>query len=338
MKSSHRKKTGKVTLADVAKSVGVSTMTISRALREPDKVATALKERIFTAIDELGYVPNSAASHLASAKSRLIVLVVSSFSATGFREFYSAFSNVLKKKGYRLIVESLQNESDYTRFTYDILSYNPEAIVFLYVNGEAFNSSVINNSAIPIFSVYSNVLDGQQQQTHTFDASLDNAITHLLERGKQDIGFLVMEDNDNHYLNNHLLTAWNRAMLRNNRAPNQLIYHNGPTEPTSVYSTLETVAKTWPDVDALICSHAMLAYSCLQYARRNGISVPQQLAVLSLIDDQTPYFQAQRCTHIEIPFATVGRRVAENIIAVIVEHQSPQALQIEPHLVNGVTT
>ena len=64
-----RRSTGKVTLADVAQLAGVGTMTVSRALRTPEQVSDKLREKIEAAVQELGYMPNLAASALASASS-----------------------------------------------------------------------------------------------------------------------------------------------------------------------------------------------------------------------------------------------------------------------------
>lgn len=79
-----RKNTGKITLAEVAKLVGVSTMTVSRALRMPEKVNPELRTRIEAAVSELGYVPNLQARNLASADSSLVMGVVPSFSSRAF--------------------------------------------------------------------------------------------------------------------------------------------------------------------------------------------------------------------------------------------------------------
>ncbi|RCJ54988.1 LacI family DNA-binding transcriptional regulator, partial [Klebsiella pneumoniae] len=64
-----RRSTGRVTLADVAQLAGVGTMTVSRALRTPEQVSDKLREKIEAAVSELGYLPNLAASSLASASS-----------------------------------------------------------------------------------------------------------------------------------------------------------------------------------------------------------------------------------------------------------------------------
>ena len=62
--------TGRVTIIDVAAEAGVSPMTVSRALKNPRLVQEQSRQRILEAIDRLGYVPNQAASTLASARSR----------------------------------------------------------------------------------------------------------------------------------------------------------------------------------------------------------------------------------------------------------------------------
>jgi LacI family transcriptional regulator len=63
---------GHVTLGDVARHVGVSAQSVSNALHNPDRVSPATRERILTAVTELGYRPNRSARALRSRRSRLI--------------------------------------------------------------------------------------------------------------------------------------------------------------------------------------------------------------------------------------------------------------------------
>lgn len=104
-----RKNTGKITLAEVAKLVGVSTMTVSRALRMPEKVNPELRNRIEAAVSELGYVPNLQARSLASADSSLVMGVVPSFSSPGFLAVSETLQTVLATQGYSMMfIESSQ--------------------------------------------------------------------------------------------------------------------------------------------------------------------------------------------------------------------------------------
>ena len=109
-----RRSTGKVTLADVAQLAGVGTMTVSRALRTPEQVSDKLREKIEAAVQELGYMPNLAASALASASSWTIAMVVPNLSEAGCSEMFAGLQQVLQvlrvlEKVLHLQLNQLQN-------------------------------------------------------------------------------------------------------------------------------------------------------------------------------------------------------------------------------------
>ena len=81
---------GRVTLQDVAQSLGVSSMTVSRALRGGANVDPHLLERIRSAAQEMGYVPDPAARALASQKSNQILMLVPMLSNGLFVELIEA--------------------------------------------------------------------------------------------------------------------------------------------------------------------------------------------------------------------------------------------------------
>ena len=76
----------RITLADVAREVGVSTMTASRAISRPELVTPELRAQIEKAIEALGYVPNRAARALASARSHVIAVLIPSLSNAVFTD------------------------------------------------------------------------------------------------------------------------------------------------------------------------------------------------------------------------------------------------------------
>ena len=65
-------------MRDVAKRAGVSTMTVSRALNEPNKVSPEMRERVIRAVKEIGYLPNHLARSLSSTRSTTVGLIVPS--------------------------------------------------------------------------------------------------------------------------------------------------------------------------------------------------------------------------------------------------------------------
>ena len=79
-----RRSTNTVTLDDVARHARVSPQTVSRSIRTPELVSEFTLERVRNSIAETGYVPNLAASNLASNRSMTVAAVIPAVSASVF--------------------------------------------------------------------------------------------------------------------------------------------------------------------------------------------------------------------------------------------------------------
>ncbi len=86
-------------MRDIAKAVGVSTMTVSRALRADASVAPATREAILQAVQQLGYVPDLAAGGLSSRRSRFVAILVPSLNNPHFSETVLGLSSGWTRQG-----------------------------------------------------------------------------------------------------------------------------------------------------------------------------------------------------------------------------------------------
>src|SRR5207237_175641 len=86
-------KSGKIRLTEVAKLAGVSPITASRFFRNPDALSLAKRERVDSAVKELGYVPNLAARALASHRTEVIGVVIPSLTNSVFADVLVGFSH-----------------------------------------------------------------------------------------------------------------------------------------------------------------------------------------------------------------------------------------------------
>ena len=100
-------------MEDVARRAGVSQMTVSRALRTPDKVAPGTRARIAAAVAELDYVPDMVAGGLAAKRSRLVAVIVSTLENSIFAATVEGLSSVLREDGYAVLLGA----SGYSRET-----------------------------------------------------------------------------------------------------------------------------------------------------------------------------------------------------------------------------
>ena len=97
------------TLNDIAKKVGVSQSTVSRVINGSAPISDEMKNKVYTAMKELNYHPNSLARNHAKGKSLTIGLVVdadndNAFAISFFTRCVYAMEKVAQRKGYSLLI------------------------------------------------------------------------------------------------------------------------------------------------------------------------------------------------------------------------------------------
>jgi LacI family transcriptional regulator, galactose operon repressor len=99
-----------VTIKDIARRVGLSVTTVSRALNDFDDVNTETKELIRKTAGEMGYVPNLMAQRFQKSKTDTIGLILPTFgprfSDPFFSELLAGIGNIAANRGYDLLVST----------------------------------------------------------------------------------------------------------------------------------------------------------------------------------------------------------------------------------------
>jgi LacI family gluconate utilization system Gnt-I transcriptional repressor len=118
------------TMGDVAATVGVTQMTVSRAFARPDLVDPATRERILRAADKLGYVPNRAAGALASAVSPLLGVLIPSLADATYHGIFSALAETVGEDRYLVVAAETQYSEDRERAALlRLLGWRPAGLV-----------------------------------------------------------------------------------------------------------------------------------------------------------------------------------------------------------------
>ena len=128
--NSHPRRHGRVTLAEVATQAGVTTMTVSRFLREPQLVAPDTASKIAIALKETGYIPNLQAGSLASGRSQAVAVIVPNMAHSIFADTLHGLGEGLQTAGLHMLVSStgysLALEEQQIR---NVLGWVPAALV-----------------------------------------------------------------------------------------------------------------------------------------------------------------------------------------------------------------
>jgi LacI family transcriptional regulator len=108
-------KAGAVTLADIARRAGVSSITASRALRPNGVVAQTTRARVLAAAAELGYVPNLLARGLVQNRTATVGVVVLELSNPFFVPMLSAVESIAAKRDFLVVVGESRRDADKER-------------------------------------------------------------------------------------------------------------------------------------------------------------------------------------------------------------------------------
>jgi LacI family transcriptional regulator len=96
--------TSRVTMADVAREAGVSTMTVSRVVNEKGEISAATRQRVLAVIEQLGYRPSAIARGLATQRTGTLGLVVPDISNPFFSDLARGAEDQAYAEGYNIFL------------------------------------------------------------------------------------------------------------------------------------------------------------------------------------------------------------------------------------------
>jgi len=108
-----------VSIDEVARAAGVSAATVSRALSGRGQVSPTTRERVSAVARELGYTVSSAASSLATGRTRCIGVIVPFIDRWFFNSVVSGISDALTRAGYDLILYNVSSDPDARRMIFE---------------------------------------------------------------------------------------------------------------------------------------------------------------------------------------------------------------------------
>lgn len=302
-------------MADVARLAGVSTSTVSRALRQPEIVSAKLRDRINGAIGQLGYVPNLVAGGLAAARSRSVGVVVPSIMNSFFASTIEDMSAVLAARGYQLML----GISDYREQIEDaivssLLAWSPAGIVLTGCRHSRQTLRRLLEVDVPIVEMWE--LDDRPIDCVVgFSARAvgRTVARHFIERGARRPAF-VGAALDRDYRAATRGAGFAEAIEAAGLPPPPCIALPERASVTLGAQGLAKLLEQHPDADAAFFSNDALAMGAVFEAQRRGLAIPDRLRICGFGDLDFAAVSVPMLTTVRPPRAEIGRRVAELLI------------------------
>ncbi len=289
---------GRATLADVATAAGVTAITVSRYLREPQRVAADTAAGIAAALRQTGYLPNKQAGVLASAASvtpgraRMVAALIPSIANSIFAETVQGLADALQGSGCELLLAatgySVEREEEQLRA---LLGWFPSALVVTGRRHTAGALALLRQAqarGTPVIEIWDHHPEpGAESFTQIgFDhEQVGRAMAeHLIARGYRRLAYVdsgVAEDFRAHERGDGFLAAAKRRRVpvRRVTAPASEAIEAG----RHAFGALLDAGGR-PAVRAAAFANDHLACGALFEARARGLAVPHDMALLGFGD------------------------------------------------------
>src|SRR3984885_3235805 len=101
-----------VRMKDIARELGVSVVTVSKALRNHDDISVETRGKVLQLMRDMNYRPNLAARALVTGKSFIVGFVVPGLLNSFFAEVAKGLMNVFRKNGYGLVIATSEEDPE----------------------------------------------------------------------------------------------------------------------------------------------------------------------------------------------------------------------------------
>jgi LacI family transcriptional regulator len=312
----------RVTLADVARRAGLSKTAVSLVLngREGTRLSTEAHQRVFAAAEELGYRPNVAARSLRTRKTATIAFVSDIVATTRFAGgMIRGALDAAREHDHVLLIAETQGDAAFEKHAID-------AMLDRQVDGVIYAAMATRRLTVPAALLAGPVVllnatspDGLPCVLPDDEGAGRTAAGALLAKGHRDhiavIGRNRLKETDPE------VSLAADARLHGIRAA---LAHEGATVlheascadwlPENGYAAMRGLLRKAERPTAVICMNDRLAFGAYQALADAGLSVPQDVSVVSFDDDPIAAWLRPGLSTVALPHETMGRRAVDLLL------------------------
>ena len=326
-------KRGKVSIKDVAREVGVSHATVSRALRGSPLISPATTARVQTMAKTLGYSVNAVARSLVTGKTNTIGVVVTSIADPFVGGVVAGIETFANERGYSTILATCHADPEIEKRM--VANLRERA-----VDGIVVTSSRVGEEYLPLLSLMKVpmvLLNNQRPGDYAYSVTIDNtgsaqrAVEHLLHLGHRRIAYI---GHSSGYASERDRRLGYEAALRHAALaiePDYILQADSSPESGAQAAALLDALRPRPT--AIFCYNDITALGVLAYARERGLRVPQDWSVVGFDDLFLSQHLHPPLTTVRQPMLEMGRLAAELLLGLIEGGETPTRVQMPGELI-----
>ncbi len=304
---------GEINIRTLAKELGLSISTISKALQDSHEISADTKQKVMALARLHNYTPNPYASSLRRKKSNTIAVVIPEVADSYFSQAINGIETVAMEKGYHVIIylthESFERETSIIR---DLGNGRVDGVL-MSVSSETDNFSHLKqlyNSNIPLvfFDRVCEEIAVPGIITNDFESGY-RATQHLIESGCKKISYLSISKELS--IISKRLEGYKQAIADSNGLLlKQEVVHCPPTT-AQTRQEIEKLMAGDERPDGIIASVERLAPPVYEVCQQLGIKMPDELKMVCFSNLPTVSILNPSLTTITQPAFDMGKKAAE---------------------------
>lgn len=282
----NERRNGSPTMADVAARAGVSTMTVSRALKDGASIAAETRDKIKKAVEELGYVLDQSAGSLSSKRTGFVAALIPSINNSNFADTARGITDAFAETGLQLLLGytgySMEKEEQLIE---TMLRRRPEGIIVTGGKHTPRGRKLLEQSGIPVVETWDLPKTPVQHVVGFSNAGATRKLVkYLYGKGYRRIAFIGGSTNrDTRGADRR--AGYEAAIAELGIGPGRVISFGTP--PISMQQGGEAVVQLieqWPEVEAAICVSDLSAFGAVMECQRRKWPVPKRIAIAGFGD------------------------------------------------------
>ncbi len=306
----------KITIKTIAKELGVSTSTVSKALRDSHEISIDTKDKIKAYAEYYNYKPNSLALQLRNQKTKVIGVILPKIVHHFFSTVIKGIEDGAIEKGYHIMVcfsnESYKKEVDNLK----VLSNGSVDGLIVSISKETLENHNFEHLQELVSEEIPLVLFDRVEDTIQCDKVIVDdvgagykATKHLIQSGCKKIAMLTTPEHVN--VGALRREGYEKALLEKGFSIDKDLIKE-IDEKEDISTQIETIFDQ--SIDAIFAVNEIYAATALRVAKEKGIKIPEELSVIGFTDGLISEYSSPSITTVAQHGFTMGKQAVELLI------------------------
>jgi LacI family transcriptional regulator len=311
-----------VTIKDIARALGLSTSTVSRALRGSYEISPETKKLVLEYAEKINYRPNPIALSLKERKSRSIGVVVSEIANTFFSQAINGIESIAYNRGYHVIISQSHESYEREKVTIQHLASRSVDGLLVSLSNETIDLShlkQLHDKGLPIvfFDRITDEINTHKVTANNIQGSFD-ATEHLIKKGFKRIAHIT--NSPNLSITKERLQGYKEALAKNKVPFDEKLVHyciHGGMIYAEIEEEIQKILTAKQKVDAIVTASDRITTSCITALKEAGKKIPDDIAIIGFTNTNIANLFSPSLSAIRQPAFDMGQMATELLIQII---------------------